>query len=151
MSLIQSSQVFTCTDGKQFSDMASAEAHQVMLQNAVGIEKVASSFANVAVAPNAKVAGLSGRTRVFNVNVTSQVLSFLISQGVLTAADLEAFEAIEPSEELAARLKADAEEAEKKAAEKKAAEKKAKAESEGKGAPAADAPAAEVDEDLFGE
>lgn len=146
MSLIQSSQVFTCTDGKQFSDMASAEAHQVMLQNAVGIEKVASSFANVAVAPGAKVAGLSGRTRVFNVNVTSQVLSFLISQGVLTAADLEAFEAIEPSEELAARLKADAEEA-----EKKAAEKKAKAESEGKGAPAADAPAAEVDEDLFGE
>lgn len=146
MSLIQSSQVFTCTDGKQFSDMASAEAHQVMLQNAVGIEKVASSFANVAVAPNAKVAGLSGRTRVFNVNVTSQVLSFLISQGVLTAADLEAFEAIEPSEELAARLQADAEEA-----EKKAAEKKAKAESEGKGAPAADAPVAEVDEDLFGE
>ena len=146
MSLIQSSQVFTCTDGKQFSDMASAEAHQVMLQNAVGIEKVASSFANVAVAPNAKVAGLSGRTRVFNVNVTSQVLSFLISQGVLTAADLEAFEAIEPSEELAARLQADAEEA-----EKKAAEKKAKAESEDKGAPAADAPAAEVDEDLFGE
>ena len=145
MSLIQSSQVFTCTDGKQFSDMASAEAHQVMLQNAVGIEKVASSFANVAVAPNAKVAGLSGRTRVFNVNVTSQVLSFLISQGVLTAADLEAFEAIEPSEELAARLQADAEEA-----EKKAAEKKAKAESEDKGAPAADAPAAEVDEDLFG-
>lgn len=146
MSLIQSSQVFTCTDGKQFSDMASAEAHQVMLQNAVGIEKVASSFANVAVAPNAKVAGLSGRTRVFNVNVANQLLSFLISQGVLTAADLEAFEAIEPSEELAARLKADAEEA-----EKKAAEKKAKAESEGKGAPAADAPAAEVDEDLFGE
>ena len=145
MSLIQSSQVFTCTDGKQFSDMAAAEAHQVMLQNAVGIEKVASSFANVAVAPNAKVAGLSGRTRVFNVNVASQLLSFLISQGVLTAADLEAFEAIEPSEELAARLKADAEEA-----EKKAAEKKAKAESEGKGAPAADAPAAEVDEDLFG-
>ena len=146
MSLIQSSQVFTCTDGKQFSDMAAAEAHQVMLQNAVGIEKVASSFANVAVAPNAKVAGLSGRTRVFNVNVASQLLSFLISQGVLTAADLEAFEAIEPSEELAARLKADAEEA-----EKKAAEKKTKAESEGKGAPAADAPAAEVDEDLFGE
>ena len=146
MSLIQSSQVFTCTDGKQFSDMASAEAHQVMLENAAGVEKVASSFANVAVAPNAKVAGLSGRTRVFNMNVASQVLSFLISQGVLTAADLEAFEAIEPSEELAARLKADAEEA-----EKKAAEKKAKAESEGKGAPAADAPAAEVDEDLFGE
>ena len=146
MSLIQSSQVFTCTDGKQFSDMASAEAHQVMLENAAGVEKVASSFANVAVAPNAKVAGLNGRTRVFNMNVASQVLSFLISQGVLTAADLEAFEAIEPSEELAARLKADAEEA-----EKKAAEKKAKAESEGKGAPAADAPAAEVDEDLFGE
>ena len=146
MSLIQSSQVFTCTDGKQFSDMASAEAHQVMLENAAGVEKVASSFANVAVAPNAKVAGLSGRTRVFNVNVASQLLSFLISQGVLTAADLEAFEAIEPSEELAARLQADAEEA-----EKKAAEKKAKAESEGKGAPAADAPAAEVDEDLFGE
>lgn len=44
MSLIQSSQVFTCTDGKQFSDMASAEAHQVMLENAAGVEKVASSL-----------------------------------------------------------------------------------------------------------
>lgn len=146
MSLIQSSQVFTCTDGKQFSDLASAEAHQVMLENAAGVEKVASSFANVAVAPNAKVAGLSGRTRVFNVNVASQLLSFLISQGVLTAADLEAFEAIEPSEELAARLKADVEEA-----EKKAAEKKAKAEAEGKGdTTEAEAPKTEVDEDLFG-
>ena len=147
MSLIQSSQVFTCTDGKQFSDMASAEAHQVMLANAAGIEKVASSFANVAVAPNAKVAGLSGRTRVFNVNVASQVLSFLISQGVVTADDLEAFEAIEPSEELAARLKADAEEAEKKAAQKKA---KADAEGAGAGEGAGegdDKP--EVDEDLF--
>lgn len=148
MSLIQSSQVFTCTDGKQFSDMASAEAHQVMLANAAGIEKVASSFANVAVAPNAKVAGLSGRTRVFNMNVASQVLSFLISQGVVTADDLEAFEAIEPSEELAARLKADAEEAEKKAAQKKA---KADAEGAGAGEGAGegdDKP--EVDEDLFG-
>ena len=148
MSLIQSSQVFTCTDGKQFSDMASAEAHQVMLENAAGVEKVASSFANVAVAPNAKVAGLSGRTRVFNVNVASQLLSFLISQGVVTAADLEAFEAIEPSEELAARLKADAEEAEKKAAQKKA---KADAEGAGAGEGAGegdDKP--EVDEDLFG-
>ena len=148
MSLIQSSQVFTCTDGKQFSDMASAEAHQVMLENAAGVEKVASSFANVAVAPNAKVAGLSGRTRVFNVNVASQFLSFLISQGVVTAADLEAFEAIEPSEELAARLKADAEEAEKKAAQKKA---KADAEGAGAGEGAGegdDKP--EVDEDLFG-
>ena len=147
MSLIQSSQVFTCTDGKQFSDMASAEAHQVMLENAAGVEKVASSFANVAVAPNAKVAGLSGRTRVFNANVASQFLSFLISQGVVTAADLEAFEAIEPSEELAARLKADAEEAEKKAAQKKA---KADAEGAGAGEGAGegdDKP--EVDEDLF--
>ena len=147
MSLIQSSQVFTCTDGKQFSDMASAEAHQVMLENAAGVEKVASSFANVAVAPNAKVAGLSGRTRVFNVNVASQLLSFLISQGVLTAADLEAFEAIEPSEELAARLKADAEEAEKKAAQKKA---KADAEGAGAGEGAGEGDGKpEVDEDLF--
>ena len=149
MSLIQSSQVFTTTDGKQFSDLASAEAHQVMLENAAGVEKVASSFANVAVAPNAKVAGLSGRTRVFNMNVASQVVSFLISQGIVTAADLEAFEAIEPSEELAARLKADAEEAEKKAAQKKA---KADAEGAGAGEGAGegdDKP--EVDEDLFGE
>ena len=147
MSLIQSSQVFTCTDGKQFSDMASAEAHQVMLENAAGVEKVASSFANVAVAPNAKVAGLSGRTRVFNMNVASQVLSFLISQGVLTAADLEAFEAIEPSEELAARLKADAEEAEKKAAQKKA---KSDTEGAGAGEGAGEGDGKpEVDEDLF--
>ena len=147
MSLIQSSQVFTTTDGKQFSDLASAEAHQVMLENAAGVEKVASSFANVAVAPNAKVAGLSGRTRVFNMNVASQVVSILISQGIVTADVLEAFTAIEPPEELAARLKADAEEA-----EKKAAEKKAKAEAEGKGADAeTEAPKTEVDEDLFGE
>lgn len=147
MSLIQSSQVFTTTDGKQFSDLASAEAHQVMLENAAGVEKVASSFANVAVAPNAKVAGLSGRTRVFNMNVAGQVVSFLISQGIVTADVLEAFTAIEPSEELAARLKADAEEA-----EKKAAEKKAKAEAEGKGTDAeTEAPKTEVDEDLFGE
>ena len=147
MSLIQSSQVFTTTDGKQFSDLASAEAHQVMLENAAGVEKVASSFANVAVAPNAKVAGLSGRTRVFNMNVASQVVSFLISQGIVTADVLEAFTAIEPSEELAARLKADAEEA-----EKKAAEKKAKAEAEGKGTDAEteETQKTEVDEDLFG-
>ena len=148
MSLIQSSQVFTCTDGKQFSDMASAEAHQVMLANAAGIEKVASSFANVAVAPNAKVAGLSGRTRVFNMNVASQVVSFLISQGIVTADVLEAFTAIEPSEELAARLKADAEEAEKKAAQKKA---KSDAEGEGQGeGTGEDDNKPEVDEDLFG-
>lgn len=148
MSLIQSSQVFTCTDGKQFSDMASAEAHQVMLENAAGVEKVASSFANVAVAPNAKVAGLSGRTRVFNMNVASQVVSFLISQGIVTADALEAFTAIEPSEELAARLKADAEEAEKKAAQKKA---KSDAEGEGQGeGTGEDDNKPEVDEDLFG-
>ena len=145
MSLIQSSQVFTCTDGKQFSDMASAEAHQVMLENAAGVEKVASSFANVAVAPNAKVAGLNGRTRVFNMNVASQVLSFLISQGVLTAADLEAFEAIEPSEELAVRLEADRLEA-----EKKAEEAKAKAAAKSEAAPAtAEEVEVEVAQDLF--
>ena len=149
MSLIQSSQVFTTTDGKQFSDLASAEAHQVMLENAAGVEKVASSFANVAVAPNAKVAGLSGRTRVFNMNVASQVVSFLISQGIVTADVLEAFTAIEPSEELAARLKADAEEAEKKAAQKKA---KSDAEGEGQGEGTGEGDnKPEVDEDLFGE
>ena len=145
MSLIQSSQVFTCTDGKQFSDMASAEAHQVMLENAAGVEKVASSFANVAVAPNAKVAGLSGRTRVFNMNVASQVVSFLISQGIVTAADLEAFEAIEPSEELAVRLEADRVEA-----EKKADEAKAKAAAKGEAAPATtEEVKEEVAENLF--
>ena len=140
--LIKAQQVFTTTDGRQHSDMAAAEAHQVMLNNAAGIEKVANSFANVISAPGSKEVGLVGRTRVFNVNVASQVLSFLISKGVVEAEMLEAFEGVEPSEELQARIDADA-----KAAEEKAAAAKAKKEA---GKPAVDpVEEAPVDEDLF--
>ncbi|CAC9972298.1 hypothetical protein QNH08_gp37 [Aeromonas phage pAh6.2TG] len=141
-SLIKAQQVFTTTDGKQHSDIAAAEAHQVMLNNAAGIEKVANSFANVISAPGSKEVGLVGRTRVFNVNVASQFLSFLIAQGVIEGDVLEAFEAIEPSEELQARIDADA-----KAAEEKAAAAKAKKEA---GKPEVEATEeAPVDEDLF--
>ncbi|UOT58017.1 hypothetical protein PP651_gp62 [Aeromonas phage ZPAH14] len=143
-SLIKSVQVYTTTDGKQHTDLQAAEAHQTMLDNAAGIEKVANSFANVISAPGSKEVGLVGRTRVFNVNVASQFLSFLIAQGVVDSSMLEAFEAIEPSEELAARIKADAEAAAEKAAKAKAAKGEGKTE-------AADAPAQEeVSEDLFG-
>lgn len=140
---LKSIEVFVTTDNKQHTDRAAAEAHQTMLDNAAGIEKVASSFANVISAPGSKEVGLVGRTRVFNMNVASQVVSFLIAQGVIAKEDLEAFDAIEPSEELAARLEADRVEAERKAAEKAA---KAPAKTEGEEAPAADA---EVKEDLF--
>ncbi len=136
--------VLVTTDGKQFTDMAAAEAHQTMLDNAAGIEKVATSFANIISAPNSKEVGLVGRTRVFNMNVASQVVSFLIAQGVITKEDLEAFEAIEPSDELAARIEADRLEAEKKAAEKaaKAGDKKGEQVEAKEEAPV---------EDLFGE
>lgn len=129
MSLIKSVQLFTTTDGKQFEDLAAAEAHQISLENAAVVGKVANSFVNTAVAPGAKVSGLSGRTRVFQLNVATQLVSFLIANGVIVAADLEAFEEIAPSEELAVRLEADRVEA-----EKKAAAAKAKADAKGKGA-----------------
>ena len=142
---IKSVQLFVTTDGKQFEDQATAEAHQVSLDNAAVVSKVATSFVNVAVAPNAKAPGLNGRTRVFNQNVASQVVSFLIAQGVIVAADLEAFEAIEPSEELAVRLEADRVEA-----EKKADEAKAKAAAKSEAAPATtEEVKEEVTQDLF--
>ena len=142
---VKSVQHFVTTNGKQFEDKATAEAHQVSLDNAAVVGKVATSFVNVAVAPNAKVPGLNGRTRVFNQNVASQVVSFLIAEGVIVAADLEAFEAIEPSEELAVRLEADRVEA-----EKKADEAKVKAAAKGEAAPATtEEVKEEVAENLF--
>lgn len=126
---IKQIQVFATTDGKQFTDMAAAEAHQTMLDNSAGIEKVATSFANIISAPGSKEVGLVGRTRVFNMNVASQVVSFLIAQGVISKDDLEAFDAIEASDELQGRL--DAEEAAAKVKAEAAAAKKL---AEGKGA-----------------
>ena len=106
--LIKTAQVFTTTDGKQHADRDAALAHQMMLNNAAHIEKVVNSFANVISAPGSKEVGLVGRTRVFNLNVASQFLSFLLSKGVVDTAILEAFEAIEPSEELAVRMEEEA-------------------------------------------
>ena len=126
--LIKTAQVFTTTDGKQHADRDAALAHQMMLNNAAHIEKVASSFANVISAPGSKEVGLVGRTRVFNLNVASQFLSFLLSKGVVDTAILEAFEAIEPSEELTARMEEEAAKAAAAAKAKKDAEDKKDAE-----------------------
>ena len=133
--LIKTAQVFTTTDGKQHADRDAALAHQMMLNNAAHIEKVANSFANVISAPGSKEVGLVGRTRVFNLNVASQFLSFLLSKGVVDTAILEAFEAIEPSEDLVVRMEEEAAKAAAAAAAKKDAENKKAAE--------ATAPAAE--------
>lgn len=126
--LIKTAQVFTTTDGKQHADRDAALAHQMMLNNAAHIEKVANSFANVISAPGSKEVGLVGRTRVFNLNVASQFLSFLLSKGVVDTAILEAFEAIEPSEELTARMEEEAAKAAAAAKAKKDAEDKKDAE-----------------------
>ena len=133
--LIKTAQVFTTTDGKQHADRDAALAHQMMLNNAAHIEKVVNSFANVISAPGSKEVGLVGRTRVFNLNVASQFLSFLLSKGVVDTAILEAFEAIEPSEELAVRMEEEA--------AKAAAAAKAKKDDEDKKAAEATAPVAE--------
>ena len=126
--LIKTAQVFTTTDGKQHADRDAALAHQMMLNNAAHIEKVANSFANVISAPGSKEVGLVGRTRVFNLNVASQFLSFLLSKGVVDTAILEAFEAIEPSEDLVVRMEEEAAKAAAAAAAKKDAENKKAAE-----------------------
>ena len=135
------------SDGKQFADRTEALAHQSKLDNAEVIAKVANSYANVTSAPGAKEVGLVGRTRVFQVNAAEAVVSFLIAQGLVDVSLLQAFEGIEQSEELKARIKADADEAAAKAA--------AKAESKSKEPVKAETPAvdgdADVDADLFGE
>ena len=126
--LIKTAQVFTTTDGKQHADRDAALAHQMMLNNAAHIEKVVNSFANVISAPGSKEVGLVGRTRVFNLNVASQFLSFLLTKGVVDIAIMEAFKAIEPSEELAARMEEEAAKAAAAAKAKKDAEDKKDAE-----------------------
>ena len=138
--LIKTAQVFTTTDGKQHADRDAALAHQMMLNNAAHIEKVANSFANVISAPGSKEVGLVGRTRVFNLNVASQFLSFLLSKGVVDTAILEAFEAIEPSEDLTARMEEEAAKAAAKA-KKDAEEAKAKKEAEAPAPVVEEAPA----------
>ena len=95
------------------------------------------------ITPSAAVAAPAEPANVYR---HAGFVSFLIAQGVIVAADLEAFEAIEPSEELAVRLEADRVEA-----EKKAAEAKAKAAAKGGEAPATagEETKEEVAEDLF--
>ena len=138
--LIKTAQVFTTTDGKQHVDLDAAKAHQMMLNNAAHIEKVANSFANVISAPGSKEVGLVGRTRVFNLNVASQFLSFLLSKGVVDTAILEAFEAIEPSEDLTARMGEEAAKAAAKA-KKDAEEAQARKEAEAPAPVVTEAPA----------
>ena len=140
MSLKEMTVVVT-SDGKQFTDRAEALAHQSKLDNAEVIAKVANSYANVTTAPGAKEVGLVGRTRVFQVNAAEAVVSFLIAQGLVDVSLLQAFEGIEQSEELKARIAADA-------------KAKAKAEAKGSEPKKEDKPVvdgdAEVDTDLFG-
>lgn len=136
---VLSKQVFETTDGKQFTDVAAAEAHQFALDNEVLVNEIAESYVNIAVAPGAKEAGMVGRTRAFNANVARGVVSFLLSKGV----EINDFEAILPSEELQARLDAEAQKEAEKAAAKKA--KEGEAETEDETADAKD------DEDLFGD
>ena len=145
MSLKEMTVVVT-SDGKQFTDRAEALAHQSKLDNAEVIAKVANSYANVTSAPGAKEVGLVGRTRVFQVNAAEAVVSFLIAQGLIDVSLLQAFDGIEQSEELKARIAVDAAEAEAKA--------KAKAEAKGAEPKKEDKPVvdgdADVDADLFG-
>jgi len=103
-SKIQPLNLFATTDGKQFDDVQSAEAHQSLLDNAEVVEVVAESFCNITTAPGAKVVGLVGRTRVFNKNVAAATVSFLIAKGLLEAESLEVFDAIPASDELQVRL-----------------------------------------------
>lgn len=128
---IKALQVFATTDGKQFEDEAAAIAHQTALDNAEVVERVGESFVNITSAPGSKEVGLVGRTRAFNLNVAKAVVSFMISKDLVTSEALEAFEAIEPSEALQARLDKEAAKEAAKAAEK-AAKEAAKKAGEGK-------------------
>ncbi|AHJ10546.1 hypothetical protein Spp001_38 [Shewanella phage Spp001] len=143
---IKQLQVFATTDGKQFQDMAAAEAHQFSLDNAEMIGKVSNSFANTSV--NGKEVGLVGRTRAFNVNVMSAGVAFLLAHGLINVDALAVFEEIQPSEDLAARIAADEAAAAAKAeaaAAKKAAATGADVKTEETESPA------DAEEDLFAE
>ena len=139
MSKITQQEIFVTTDGSQHTSIEAAEGHQFALDNAEVIETISESFVNIAVAPGAKVSGLAGRTRAFNKNVASQVISFILAQGGTLPED---FAAIEASEELQGRLDAEAAKVE--------AAKAAKATKDGdKKEEAADETAEADSEDLF--
>ena len=98
---IVSLQVFQTADGQQFPTQAAAEAHQFGLDNQATLSAVAESFVNAA--------DLSGRARSGSTNKCVEVVSFLVSQGLVDLELLAAHTPIAPSAELAARLAAEAE------------------------------------------
>lgn len=114
---IVSLQVFQTADGQQFPTQAAAEAHQFGLDNQATLTSVAESFVNAA--------ELSGRARSGSANKCVEVVSFLVSQGLVDLELLAAHTPIAPSAELAARLVA---EAEAKAAKVEVAEEEVVAE-----------------------
>ena len=114
---IQSLQVFATSDGKQFTELASAEAHQTMLDNAGILDLVSEAFVNTAATPNTNEIGLVGRTRAFNKNVATQTIAFILSIGGTIPED---YEGVEPSEALEVRLEEEQAKADAKAAEMKA-------------------------------
>lgn len=111
---IVSMQVFQTADGQQFSTQAAAEAHQFSLDNQATLDNVATSFVNAA--------ELVGRARTGSANKAVEVISFLVSQGIVTVEDLAAHDVIQPSAELAERLAAHEAEVAEKAAAKEAKE-----------------------------
>jgi len=117
---IKAKEIFETSDGAQHDSMEAAESHQFALDNAERIEVVAESYVNVATAPGAKVAGMVGRTRAFNLNVAKGVVAFVLSQGGSLPED---FEAITPSKELQARLDEEAAKVAAKQSEKKTEDK----------------------------
>ena len=98
---IVSMQVFQTADGQQFSTQAQAEAHQFGLDNQATLSAVAESFVNAS--------ELAGRARSGSANKCVEVISFLVSQGLVDLELLAAHTPIEPSAELAAKLAAEVE------------------------------------------
>lgn len=119
---IQSLQVFATTDGKQFTELATAEAHQTMLDNAEVLDLVSEAFVNTAPTPNTNEIGLIGRTRAFNKNVAVQTIAYVLSIGGTIPDD---FQGVNPSEELQVRIDEEQAKVDAKTAEAKA--KKAEA------------------------
>ncbi len=76
-------QVITTSDGKEFSSMEEAQAHQFAIENAEAISGVVDSYLNTR--------GMKNRNRKQKEGVASDVIGFLISQGV----DLSGVKAVE--------------------------------------------------------
>lgn len=104
MSIVNKSVFFT-TDNKFFFTAEEAKAHQFGLDNAALLDKIAGNYVNTAVAEDGAV-GLVGRSRSIAEGGMKSALSYLIAQGLVEVELLAEVEAIEVSEELAARMAA---------------------------------------------